>query len=726
MAAHTDTSLKHPAVRWTLGVYLVLVALLWLSPLTRVMHVESSAVVALVAYLVGGVLALRLARDGWMWRRIVRIQALLLLVPLAGLTLSLLWTPNCDYVRGLGFFGLFAGVSLVLALSVAYLLSARYGRGSAWLFVIGSLLIGIATTLYDLGFHPQFYTYNHLYGGVLGPIYDEELAVRGGLFWFRGLTLLWALLFVSLGRLLRGRQGGWLLIAAVVAISVIYANGPAFGINTTAEVIEQHLGSHLATPHFDIYYDAASLSEAQVREVAYQHEYAYERFVTLLGDTVEARIQSYLYPSAAVKADLTGARYTNVAPVWLAAPQAHVLLSSFQGVFPHELAHVFSRRYGLPVLNASWSVGIVEGFAVALEPPEGIPSPAEQVAAAALGANPMPQAVSDLASRIEPTLSPLGFWTGRGAVSYTTMGAFIQHLIDTHGMAPMQAVYARGDFAEVYGIPTDTLATRWAETIQQRSIIDRMAGPLVQRRFARLSLFEQRCPHHIPRHRRLLREGIAAEALGDTTTALAVYAEALDLQPHYESALLRWGRLMLEEDRAAAVVDRLGALPHDQFGVALHRLHGDAFVQAGQSDSAHVAFRTAYNLTPTYQPGVQADLLIRYHLAGDTDRQDSVWASRKAVQQALGQGEWAEALTWLDGVEPIVPRQTLHAGAAEVLNLQAERWRMQALVGAQQWNAALEAAEQLAERYQTLGGENGMRYYRYLAAYYTWRARQPG
>ncbi|MEM1096466.1 MAG: hypothetical protein AAGJ10_17845 [Bacteroidota bacterium] len=715
---------RHPAVRWTLASYVVLVAGLWLSPLTRVLHVESSAAVALVAYLVGGVSALRLARDGWAWSRIVQVQAGLLLVPLAGLTLSLLVTPNCDYLRGLGFFGLFAGVSLALALAVAYALSARRWRRASLVFAGSSLLIGVATVLYDLGFHPQFYTYNHLFGGVLGPIYDEELAVRDGLFWFRGLTLLWALLFVSAGRMLRVRRGGGLVLVAAIGIVSIYANGPRLGINTTAEVIQQRLGSHLATPHFDIYYDAASLSEAQVRELAYQHEYAYERLAALLGDTLAVRTQSYLYPSPEVKADLTGARYTNVAPVWLAEPQTHVLLSSFQAVFAHELAHVFSRPYGLPILNASWSVGIVEGFAVALEPPEGIPSPSEQVAASALGTQPLPKANSALASRIGPTLSPLGFWTGRGAVSYTTMGSFIDDLIARYGIEAMKTVYAHGDFAQVYGAPTDTLAMQWAETIQRRPIIDRMAGPLVQRRFARLSLFEQPCPHHIPPHRRLLREGLAAEAIGDTTAALDAYAAALALQPQYEAALLRWGRLVVAQDSTQQVLGRLASLPRDRFSVALHRLHGDAFGQAGQPDSARAAFRTAYDLTPTYQPGVQADLLIRYHHADSSGA--VTWAPWRAVQRHLQAGEWAEALAQIDNLPTITPEETLHAGAAEVLALQVQRWRMQAFVGVQQWRAAVATAQQIAARYQTMGGENGMRYYRYLAAYYVWRARQPG
>ena len=48
----------------------------------------------------------------------------------------------------------------------------------------------------------------------------------------------------------------------------------------------------------------------------------------------------------------------------------------------HEMAHVVAREFGMPVLRASPAVGLVEGLAVAVEPPDGLPAPEALVAAA--------------------------------------------------------------------------------------------------------------------------------------------------------------------------------------------------------------------------------------------------------------------------------------------------------------------------------------------------------
>ena len=108
-------------------------------------------------------------------------------------------------------------------------------------------------------------------------------------------------------------------------------------------------------------------------------------------------------------------------PVWLSTPQVHVLAGQFEEIFPHELVHAFSRSFGMPILNASPAVGLVEGLAVAFEPPDGGPDASEQVAAVMGG---------ETADRLARSLDPFGFWGGRGAVSYTTTGSFVGYLCE--------------------------------------------------------------------------------------------------------------------------------------------------------------------------------------------------------------------------------------------------------------------------------------------------------
>src|SRR5690606_20126435 len=150
-----------------------------------------------------------------------------------------------------------------------------------------------------------------------------------------------------------------------------YGFSARLGFNTPEGLIRERLGGHLATERFDLYYDPDSLTPGELQVVADAHAFRYYQLSEALGVDVPERIATYLYPDAETKAALTGARQTSVAPVWLPRPQMHLLLARFDASFGHELVHVFSREFGLPLLRASPAVGLVEGLAVALAPPGG-------------------------------------------------------------------------------------------------------------------------------------------------------------------------------------------------------------------------------------------------------------------------------------------------------------------------------------------------------------------
>ena len=427
VAASGFVSRIPPRLRGVVVVYTVLGLVLWAVPLLNILHVESAAVVAGAAFFVAGTSALRWRAEGGRGGVVLRGQLAALGVPWALLTMTLLWTPNCGYMQGLLFFALFPVVSVVLAVGLARaLVGLRHARAAFWGLGLAVLLL---TPLYDLGLHPQFYVYNHVFGGVLGPIYDEELALRPGLFFFRGLTLCWAGVLYAVGSWRRDGAVRALVPGVVCAVFLAagYRYAAPLGINTPEGYLAGALGGVYHTAHFDLYYDPATLDADAVARLGEDHEYRYAQLARRLEVTVPGRIASYLYPDPGTKARLTGAHRTNVAPVWLRRPQVHVLMEAYEQVFPHELAHVFSRAFGLPVLRASLSVGLVEGLAVALEPPDGLPSPHDQVAAV------LKEPPGAPAAALAERLSPLGFWTGRSAVSYTTMGSFVRYLLDAYG-----------------------------------------------------------------------------------------------------------------------------------------------------------------------------------------------------------------------------------------------------------------------------------------------------
>lgn len=530
-------------------IYVLLCAGMWMSPLLGLLHVESSMVVAAVAFFVGGLTALLLFQREEPLKNVFFGQLALLVIPWLMLTISLFWIPNCGYLQGLLLFLTYTIPSVVLGVALAFTLTPL-GRlkGILWFVGIG-LIVATIPIAYDFLFHPQFYSYNHVWGGLLGPLYDEELSIRPGLFFFRGLTIWWAIWLVALGWRIRSKQDAEisdksrfatvLLLGASLVIGGIYVAAPWIGINTTTRIIQNELGGHLALDRFDIYYDPDSIPDGVLQRIADEHGYRYHQIREELGIDVPVRIATYLYPDADTKGRLTGSRTTSIVPIWLRTPQIHLLESRFESSFAHELVHIFSREFGLPIIKASLSIGLLEGLAVALEPPKGVSAPHDQVGAAFHQRDSLDVYSETLADAVAAKMSPSGFWRGRGAVSYTTMGSFVRYLLDAHGAEKFIEVYARGSFERVYGKSVNVLATDWADFIERRPI-DESALGLVRARFSVPSLFEVRCPHHVPRAVRLLRRAVAAREAGDWDQAGTYVDRALRVGANRIDVLSAW------------------------------------------------------------------------------------------------------------------------------------------------------------------------------------------
>jgi len=710
--------------------YAVVGMVLWPIPLLNVLHVESSAVIAFVAFFVAGWAALVAFNRPTPLPvgHVLATQGAALGVPLLLLTVSLLWAPNCDYGRGLLFYGLFPGITVIFAVAVAYALSGTGWRFQKTALVMVGLGVSALGPLYDLGWHPQFYTYNHVFGGVLGPIYDEELAVRYGLFTFRGLTLLWAGAAFVIGGMLRRAAPSWAarsgLALLLALIGAAYLRAGPLGFNTPASYLQQQLGGHHQTAHFDIYYAPESLQPHELETLAREHEYRYAWLEDRLQMDGPDRVASYLYPDPDTKAQLTGARTTSVAPVWLPRPQSHVLLSRYGATFGHELVHVFSRQFGLPVVNASWAVGLVEGVAVALEPPDGRPTPQEQVSAALLSAG--QSAPDQLAQQVATRLQPFGFWTGRGAVSYTTMGAFVHFLLDRYGPEPLRAVYARANFEAVYGRPLSALAQEWAASVHDMPLVARDAEALVTRRFAQPSLFEQSCPHYVPPYRRAYRAGQTALARGDTTRAAQQFARALQYAPHYAEGHRALAQLRLARGQAAAVIQQLDSLDASRHTPALAFSLGDAYVMTGQSAAARQQYQRVMHQLPHFAHETRAHVIhrqavsdrpdvVRILTAGDSavtkarrlrDAQPhspsvSVWEARQWM--AAGQASRALAL-WRTSPTAGMPDQP--PASRHIVRRERHRWHARSALEHGNYTEAVEYALRAAHGFRSVGAYN--------------------
>lgn len=632
---------------------------LWPVPLLGLLHVASAALVALVAFFVAGWWAWGFFRQGGRLVEALRWQLLLLLIPWALLTLTGLWRPNCDYLRGLFFFLLFPPVSVVLAVAMAYALQyAGVQQGRFWLTGIG-LGLCVFPVAYDLLLHPQLYTYNHVFGGVLGPLYDEDLALRPGLLSFRALTLLWALWLVLGARFLQAPrllQAEWrpALWGVSLFIGIFYLLAVPLGFNTSTAALARVLSGQVAQGAVTLHYDPRRLPEAEAKQWAYWAAYNYERLARHLGMTHPKSVQVFVFSDPKQRAQLTGASRTSVALVWLAAPQVHLIAEHFDQHITHELAHVLGRSWGLPLLGIAPRIGLVEGLAVALEPPDGRPMPHEQAAVAMVLAQDRGASLTDQVAQL---LHPWGFWTSRSTVAYTLMGSLVRYLLDHFGPAPLRQVYSGGSFQAAYGRTIDSLLINWERFLMSLPYVDRSAWTFMMQRFGIPSLFERRCPYYVPSDVRIYEAARQALVWGDTLQAERMLQRVLKQRPDFLPALERWAYLRLLRGAAETVRVRLAGVDTSQ---ALRlRLHlADALALTGAVDAARERYQQLYQEWPSYDLSGRGAIALRYAVAlwPDTLRRvlhqlDRPWGRCKIVpmnvswSQVLPPG-WAETLHW--------------------------------------------------------------------------------
>src|SRR5690606_18550484 len=281
--------------------YTAVGVLLWPVPLLGILHAESSALVATVAFFGAGSTSRSMLRSGITLPPVIVLQESALLIPWLLLTMSAIWRPNCGYMQGLMLYILFAGISVLLAVALMSFLLEAHERSSHRVFWVVGILIGVLPPLYDIGFHPQFYTYNHVFGGVLGPIYDEQLAIRSRLFVFRLLTLLWVGFLLLLRRLLRDNRGTVLIGFVALLIGAAYAQPAELGFVTTRDKLRRALPGTRLTDHFEIRYDPRVISDTEISQIAGDHEFRYEQMSRRLQETVSGRIETYIYPDPEVK-----------------------------------------------------------------------------------------------------------------------------------------------------------------------------------------------------------------------------------------------------------------------------------------------------------------------------------------------------------------------------------------------------------------------------------------
>lgn len=471
-------------------------------PLLNYLGYEFSALLGLVGSVVSAIFTIHIvrpvyldepARDGIAsrvfagFKKVAVANVIALAIPLVIMLTNSLFVKNCSLWQGAAFFLLIPVISVWFGTCLGFFCAVHYRFSKTAL----TLYCGVFL-LYSAGegyFTPAIFSYNFLYGYFPGLTYDEAMSLSWTLVFFRVLTMVAGAMFVWCALLLlrnsspgdstwtKGRillnmlfARGRLPITGILIIGIVLVwvyRGP-LGLESTSGFIQARLGSRQETEHFTIYYSKGSYDDNEIKWVGQEHEFRLKQVSDAFFIPYHGRIESYVYPSNEVKQRYIGTGTTNIAKPW--SGQVHITKQSLDATLKHELVHVLAARFGVPMIRASLSTGLVEGLAMAVEWDWGNRT-LHQYAAAMRAFGVLPD--------IEPLMQFAGFASQAPSVSYVVCGSFCRFLIDRYGMRKMTQVYRNADYNLTYGRSLHELIEEWhgflnriAVTDQDRDAID--------------------------------------------------------------------------------------------------------------------------------------------------------------------------------------------------------------------------------------------------------------
>jgi tetratricopeptide (TPR) repeat protein len=510
-----------------------------------------------VALVLGALDAHRMAPEanssGAIFRRVAASMWLLVVPPALILTINALFVANCDLLEGAVFYGMGAGLGVLFAgqLGAASGILTRSRLGGVAL----ALALGLAWTARDL-LHlytdPPIFFFNPFVGFFSGAIYDDAIAVDGRFIAYRlvnAAQLLWLWLFVDLGwsegrwsvaairgRGLRAAGGVWARFAAVSFLcGALFGARAPLGIEMSQEAIEAELGGRLTSGPITLVYDMATLDQEEAERLSLDARFRLDQLLDALEESAAEPMTIFVYGSKDQKRRLMGAARVQLAKPWLR--QVHMDRPALgDPKLGHEIAHVLLGTYADTLLRVPArggllvNAGLVEGAAVALEPPSGsFDVHSRSAAMRALGHAP----------RLQRLLGPDGFWSQAAARAYTLTGSFLTWLKQTRGTDAFKSVYGSGDFETVYGEPIEALVADWEAWLDAREISPRLRA-WADVIYRRQGVLHRTCPLEIAR---LEREAANLASAGDIVGAAAILEEVARHLPDSAVKLLRLAAL---------------------------------------------------------------------------------------------------------------------------------------------------------------------------------------
>lgn len=495
---------------------------------------------------------------------------------------------GCFSIHGLAFWLIFPPPSVFFGYAIGRLLT-KWGlpyRKTTTIVILSG--IGVGILLFEFYHYPQLYFYNHVWGGWAGPVYDETIAISGSAVFFRSITMFWIVLLWYVPSINKEQVSIWIVGLSTIALGLSYTQLAEMGIISPPSHIRAVLGGSHETEHFQLYYDQNYYSESEISLLAREHEFHLQQIkdrLELQQPDSSHKIESFLYANPWQKKRLVGAKFTSYVPVWLDRDQLHIAKQQTEGSLRHELVHVVAKQFGNTLINASRSIGLIEGLAVAIDGGSSATTTVDQIVAAE---KPYPGPET-----LRESFGLWGFYSGRSGVNYITSGSFVRYLLEHYPAEDFKKAYRTGNVMKAYPENWRILVRKWHQHLDSIAV-DSTDRHHARQIFSIPSLLEQVCPHVESDFASAWDDYQYYRTIRDTARALHSLDKALVESDSLPPIKTEWSYRHILAGKNAAV--RQMASPKDST-FDLQLLYADAFAQSGQPERAQIHIEKADNFS---------------------------------------------------------------------------------------------------------------------------------
>lgn len=448
----------------------VSLSIIWFSsPLFRVLGFEYSGLIALftslhLLYYASNFAAERKDESVWSILKSLSGGAFLLCsIPLLVSIASVLFIENCSLWDGIMFYIEIVNPTALIAM----LCGIRFGilprskkKTNIYLAIFWAATIIISLLPGYLA--AKIYTYGWQYGYFPGFVWDEAMELSKGYWMSRTLQmviiLLWIIYDIDKTKREQYRFAdaiklliNWQLWLAIVAGSFL---GILANSYLSDDEMKSYLSAKISASSAIIHFKYGTLTTDEITLIKFNTKKYIEEIDSVYGIKSLPGLDIYMFPTSEELYQFVGTREASISKPWKRS--VYITKQNLHSL-KHEMAHIMLASYGSFPFDISWSTGLTEGAAVAIEDDyDGIRA-VDEYSARMLQLK--------LADGVQQVMQPSGFLSAAPSQSYVLAGSFSKYLIQKHGAEKFLKVYRERDFETVYNKPLSEFDREWKKTL---------------------------------------------------------------------------------------------------------------------------------------------------------------------------------------------------------------------------------------------------------------------